>query len=267
MLVADIALSTAVKYVAAAYAVVWLLVLLYVWILRSKYQRLEGEVVALEERLAERVGARRRARADHRHMRLVAVGLSHHRAGVGLRGRVALAEPEARCLVQNLAQAGAREAVVLSTCNRTELYLAGPDAAELTTLGVRELSELVGVDPRELEPVLYRLTDATAALHLNRVAAGLDSLVPGEAQVLGQVRAALRDRRVRGHGRARALARVPARARDGQARAQRDRRSRRATPRSPRSPRASPTARSEASRAARRSSSAPAARRSSPRST
>ena len=125
-------------------------------------------------------------------MRLVTVGLSHHRAGVGLRGRVALAEPEARCLVQNLAHAGAREAVVLSTCNRTELYLGGPDAANLTTLGVRELSELVGVDPRELEPVLYRLTDATAALHLNRVAAGLDSLVPGEAQVLGQVRAALR---------------------------------------------------------------------------
>ena len=124
-------------------------------------------------------------------MRLVAVGLSHHRAGVGLRGRVALAEPEARCLIRNLALAGAREAVALSTCNRTELYLAGPDAANLATLGVRELSELVGVDARELGPVLYRLTDATAALHLNRVAAGLDSLVPGEAQVLGQVRAAL----------------------------------------------------------------------------
>jgi CcmD family protein len=54
VLFADIALSTAVKYVAAAYAVVWLLVLLYVWILRSKYQRLEVEVVALEARLAAR---------------------------------------------------------------------------------------------------------------------------------------------------------------------------------------------------------------------
>jgi CcmD family protein len=53
MLFADIALSTAVKYVAAAYAVVWLLVLLYVWILRSKYQRLELEVDALEKRLAD----------------------------------------------------------------------------------------------------------------------------------------------------------------------------------------------------------------------
>jgi CcmD family protein len=54
VLIADIALSTAVKYVAAAYAVVWLLVLLYVWILRSKYQRLEGEVADLELRLAAR---------------------------------------------------------------------------------------------------------------------------------------------------------------------------------------------------------------------
>ena len=53
-LLADIALSTAVKYVAAAYGVVWLLVLLYVWILRSKYLRLEGEVVGLERQLADR---------------------------------------------------------------------------------------------------------------------------------------------------------------------------------------------------------------------
>jgi CcmD family protein len=54
VLLADITLSTAVKYVAAAYAVLWLLVLLYVWILRSKYRRLEGEVAALEHRLVER---------------------------------------------------------------------------------------------------------------------------------------------------------------------------------------------------------------------
>ena len=144
-------------------------------------------------------------------MRLVAVGLSHHRAGVGLRGRVALGEPDARCLLQNLVLAGAREAVVLSTCNRTEIYLAGPDAANLAALAVHELSELVGVDPRELEPVLYRLTDATAALHLNRVAAGLDSLVPGEGEVLGQVRRALalaEDEGTAGHVLSRAFQRA-----------------------------------------------------------
>jgi CcmD family protein len=54
VLVADLTLGTAVKYVAAAYALVWLLVLVYVWILRSKYQRLEVEVVDLEARLAAR---------------------------------------------------------------------------------------------------------------------------------------------------------------------------------------------------------------------
>jgi glutamyl-tRNA reductase len=124
-------------------------------------------------------------------VRLVAVGLSHHRAAFGLLGRVALGENETRCLLQNLVAAGAREAAAISTCNRTELYLAGSDAAGLTALAVRELSELVDVSTSELEPVLYRLADATAALHLNRVASGLDSLVPGEAQVLGQVRTAL----------------------------------------------------------------------------
>ncbi|MEO9174206.1 MAG: glutamyl-tRNA reductase, partial [Gaiellales bacterium] len=124
-------------------------------------------------------------------MRLVAVGLSHHRAAFGLLGRVALGENETRCLLQNLVAAGAREAAAISTCNRTELYLAGTDAAGLTALAVHEFSELVDVSPDELEPVLYRLADATAALHLNRVASGVDSLVPGEAQVLGQVRAAL----------------------------------------------------------------------------
>jgi len=180
-------------------------------------------------------------------MRLVAVGLSHHRAGVGLRGRVALAEPEARCLIRNLALAGAREAVALSTCNRTELYLAGPDAANLATLGVRELSELVGVDARELGPVLYRLTDATAALHLNRVAAGLDSLVPVRRDSSARAPSSARSRAVSGPA-----ARRP---------------SPRATPRSRRSPRASLTERSGASRDAPHWSSEPAGRPSSQPST
>jgi glutamyl-tRNA reductase len=52
-------------------------------------------------------------------VRLVAVGLSHHRAAFGLLGRVALHETEARCLLQNVTAAGAREAAVISTCNRT----------------------------------------------------------------------------------------------------------------------------------------------------
>src|SRR5205085_6063277 len=73
--------------------------------------------------------------------------------------------------------------VVLSTCNRTELYLAG-DSEEH---GVAALEKLAG---EPLESVVYRLHDDAAAIHLFRVAAGLDSLIPGEGEILGQVRAA-----------------------------------------------------------------------------
>jgi glutamyl-tRNA reductase len=108
---------------------------------------------------------------------LVLVGTSHHHAPVELRERVALDRDQAAVLAERLG-----EAVCLSTCNRTELYIAteDPDAAE-----ARAVAELADV-----EPALYRLRDEAAALHLFRVAAGLDSLVPGEGEILGQVRVA-----------------------------------------------------------------------------
>jgi glutamyl-tRNA reductase len=118
-------------------------------------------------------------------IRLVLVGTSHHRAPVELRERVALEREDARVLAARLA-AGAREAVCLSTCNRTELYLAAEDAEPAERDAVAALAEL---EP-DVEPALYRLHDRAAALHLFRVAAGLDSLVPGEGEILGQVRIA-----------------------------------------------------------------------------
>src|SRR4051812_8242512 len=124
-------------------------------------------------------------------MRLVAVGLSHRSAALDLRGRVALDEAHRRCLLANLRDAGVSGAAALATCNRTELYVTGADAAALTTLAEHELAEAASTHLAELEPSLYRLRDDVAALHLIRVAAGLDSLVPGEAQILGQVREAL----------------------------------------------------------------------------
>ena len=124
-------------------------------------------------------------------MRLCAVGLSHRTAGLDVRERTALDEAHLRCLVGNVRTAGATEAVALATCNRTEVYLAGPDAAVLEALARHELAEAAHTTPPELEGSLYHLRDDLAALHLNRVAAGLDSLVPGEAQILGQVREAL----------------------------------------------------------------------------
>ncbi|MCP9487085.1 MAG: glutamyl-tRNA reductase [Gaiellaceae bacterium MAG52_C11] len=117
-------------------------------------------------------------------MRLTLVGVSHHRAPIELRERVALDGERAAALADKLGP----EAVVLSTCNRTELYLARPDEAE--QLAVATLTELAGDRAEELGAVLYRLGDEAAALHLFRVAAGLDSLVPGEGEILGQVRGA-----------------------------------------------------------------------------
>jgi glutamyl-tRNA reductase len=118
-------------------------------------------------------------------IRLVLVGTSHHHAPVELREQVALDREDAEALASRLAGDG-REAVCLSTCNRTELYVAGVDPEQL---GQDAAAALASLEP-EVEPALYRLHDRAAAHHLFRVAAGLDSLVPGEGEILGQVRIA-----------------------------------------------------------------------------
>jgi glutamyl-tRNA reductase len=106
------------------------------------------------------------------------VGISHHGASLEVRERVALDPDEAADLARELA-GDEGEAVCLSTCNRTELYVAGPGAEERAT------GALSAVDG-----ALYRRADDEAARHLFRVAAGLDSRVRGETEILGQVRAA-----------------------------------------------------------------------------
>jgi glutamyl-tRNA reductase len=118
-------------------------------------------------------------------MSVVLVGISHHQAPVELRERAALDPERAGELAETLA--GERgEAVCLSTCNRTELYLAAESADEAERKAEAALLAL----EEELGPSLYRLRDEAAALHLFRVAAGLDSMVPGEGEILGQVRTA-----------------------------------------------------------------------------
>jgi len=118
-------------------------------------------------------------------MKITLVGVSHHGAAVELRERVALRHEEAKAVASQLASA-AGEAVCLSTCNRTELYVAHDDDVPAE---VPATSVLLEREP-DLANALYRLSDEAAALHLFRVAAGLDSLVPGEGEILGQVRAA-----------------------------------------------------------------------------
>jgi glutamyl-tRNA reductase len=108
-------------------------------------------------------------------VKLWLAGVSHHRAPVEVRELAALSREQAAELARRLAGPDG-EAVCLSTCNRTEVYLAAPDDRI-------DLGSQVG-------PYVYRLTDEAAAVHLFRVAAGLDSMVPGEGEILGQVRAA-----------------------------------------------------------------------------
>jgi glutamyl-tRNA reductase len=118
-------------------------------------------------------------------MKITLVGVSHHRAPVELRERVALPLEEASAVASELA-AYLGEAVCLSTCNRTELYVAHDDALEVEA----DVTAVLLAREPELANALYRLRDEAAALHLFRVASGLDSLVPGEGEILGQVRKA-----------------------------------------------------------------------------
>ncbi len=133
---------------------------------------------------ARRLRARRRPPGEPANgafrMSLVLVGTSHRLAPVEDRERVAVDLEAAAELAASLADRG--EAVCLSTCNRTELYLVQGDPDEA------EASAIAALGAGEIE--LYRLRDEDAALHLFRVAAGLDSLVPGEGEILGQVRSA-----------------------------------------------------------------------------
>ncbi|HET9242546.1 MAG TPA: glutamyl-tRNA reductase [Gaiella sp.] len=121
-------------------------------------------------------------------MRLALAGVSHHHAPIELRERVAVDLAAASALARELSSSDETlESVVLSTCNRTELYLAAADEA-LPDRADRALLGLAGPAADALAPVTYRLADESAALHLFRVAAGLDSMVPGEGEILGQVR-------------------------------------------------------------------------------
>jgi glutamyl-tRNA reductase len=121
-------------------------------------------------------------------MNLLLVGTSHRLAPVEIRERVAVDPDGAAELGTRLADGG--EAVCLSTCNRTEVYVAVEEPIGADRRVTEALSELAGVDRTELEPYLYRLEQEAAAVHLFRVAAGLDSLVPGEGEILGQVKTA-----------------------------------------------------------------------------
>jgi glutamyl-tRNA reductase len=122
---------------------------------------------------------------------LLALGISHKTAPVALRERVAFTEPEATEFAQRATSTPeVREAVVISTCNRTEVYLVVGDAvrAESDVLGL--LAGRASIRPTELAEAIYSPRNCDAARQLYRVTAGLESMIVGEAEIQGQVKRA-----------------------------------------------------------------------------
>jgi glutamyl-tRNA reductase len=122
---------------------------------------------------------------------LLALGISHKTAPVALRERLAFGDGEAAEFAARVsASAAVHEAVVISTCNRTEVYLVvgDPVRAESEVLGL--LAERAGIRPTELAEAMYSPRNCDAARQLYRVTAGLESMVLGEAEIQGQVRRA-----------------------------------------------------------------------------
>ena len=121
-----------------------------------------------------------------------ALGLNHHTAPLDLRGRFAFAVEQIGPVLSGLRSAfsTSSEAAILSTCNRTEVYCAADDIALPQTL--QWLAQSGGVSPELLQSHTYFLQQDEAARHAFRVASGLDSMVLGEPQILGQMKDAVR---------------------------------------------------------------------------
>ncbi|MBK5231104.1 MAG: glutamyl-tRNA reductase [Thermoleophilia bacterium] len=122
---------------------------------------------------------------------LLAIGISHKTAPVALRERLAFSESQAAEVMRDLhAHSEIHEAVAISTCNRTELYFVVNNPVEAETLALGELTRHSGIRPTELVERLYTHRGEDMVKHLMRVTSGLDSMITGETEVLGQVKRA-----------------------------------------------------------------------------
>jgi glutamyl-tRNA reductase len=122
-------------------------------------------------------------------MHLFLLGVSHRTAPVELRERLDFSSRDLGTAVQALAaHPAATEAVLLSTCNRSEVYVASDDPLQAREEIVGFLADYHGVPADAFVPHLFERSDGDATRHLFRVAAGLDSLIVGEPQILGQVK-------------------------------------------------------------------------------
>ncbi len=118
-------------------------------------------------------------------------GLSHRTAPVELRELLAVDEDKLREILRHAQMTGVMsEVMILSTCNRVEVYGVADATHEARTLAFTLLCQQRGVALDAVEPFLYTKTDAQAIHHCFRVASSLDSMIPGEPQILGQVKGA-----------------------------------------------------------------------------
>lgn len=122
-------------------------------------------------------------------MQLFTLGINHHTAPLAVREQVAFAPDRLAAALDDLTRAKpVREAAILSTCNRTELYCA----TESPQCAVDWLAEYHKLTPQRIAPYVYTLPQRDAVRHMFRVASGLDSMVLGEPQILGQMKDAAR---------------------------------------------------------------------------
>jgi glutamyl-tRNA reductase len=126
----------------------------------------------------------------------IVVGANHRSSAATTRERLFIEEADQRAVLEKLSNAGLRQALLLSTCARTEVQAVAPDPERAASAIAGILAEHAGMTEAALGPELYRIEGPEAVRHVFRVAASLDSPIVGEPQVVGQVRAS--------HGLARA---------------------------------------------------------------
>lgn len=131
-------------------------------------------------------------------MTIILVGLNHRTAPLELREKLTLTGYALSLALEDLHSEALHEAVILSTCNRLEIYAVADDAADGRRRIEAFIARLQNIPQTVVQPYLYHLEGEPVSRHLLRVAAGLDSMILGEAQILGQVAQAFSDAQAAG---------------------------------------------------------------------
>src|SRR4051812_18679552 len=122
---------------------------------------------------------------------LPAIGVSHKTAPLAVREKLALPEGRSASVLREIVRhPEIHEAVAISTCNRTEMYLVTGDSVDAESAALSSMARHAGIPPTQLVSAIYSLRDDDAVRHLFEVVAGLDSMIVGEAEVQGQVKRA-----------------------------------------------------------------------------